>query len=71
LIEEETVDSFNMPMFCPCPEEVSSEVAREGSFEIQRLELLRKSDTFTKEEMDAMTGSASAKEAYGKNLLSN
>jgi len=68
LIEEEAVDSFNMPMFCPCPEEVSREVAREGSFEIQRLELLRKSDAFTKEEIDAMTGSASAKEAYGKKL---
>lgn len=68
LIEEESLDSFNMPMFCPCPEEVSGEVAREGSFEIRRLEILRRSDTFTEEEMDAMTGSASAKEAFGNKL---
>jgi jasmonate O-methyltransferase len=68
LIEEEKVDSFNIPMYCPCPEEVSNEVAREGSFEIQRLELLRRSENFPREEMEAITGSASAKDAYGKKL---
>jgi jasmonate O-methyltransferase len=68
LIEEEKVDSFNVPLYSPCPEEVSSEVAREGSFEILGLELLRRSETFTKEEMEAMTGSASAKNAYGQKL---
>lgn len=64
LIEEEKVDSFNIPMYCPCPEEASNEVTREGSFEIQRLELLRRSDKFP-EELEAMTGSASAKDGYG------
>lgn len=70
LIEEEKVDSFNMPLFCPCLEEVSTEIAREGSFEIQRLELLTKfaTEEVTEEMMDAMRGSASAKEAYGKNI---
>jgi jasmonate O-methyltransferase len=69
LIEEEKVDSFNLPLYAPCPEEVSSEVAREGSFEIIGMELLRKSETFTEEEMEAMTAlSASVKDAYGRKL---
>nr|ABR17222.1 unknown [Picea sitchensis] len=68
LIEEEKVDSFNIPMYCPCPGEVSNEIAREGSFEIQRLELLRRSENFPREEMEAITGSASAKDAYGQKL---
>jgi jasmonate O-methyltransferase len=69
LIEEEKVDSFNLPIYAPCPEEVSSEVTREGSFEIRRLELLRKSERITEEDMEAMTGlSASLKDAYGRKL---
>jgi len=69
LIEEEKVDSFNLPLYSPCPEEVRSEVTREGSFEIIGMELLRKSETFTEEEMKAMTGrSASLKDAYGRKL---
>lgn len=72
LIEEEKVDSFNIPLYAPCAEEVSSEVAREGSFEILRLDLLRKSERFTEEEMEAMTGfSASLKDAYGRKLAKN
>ena len=66
LIEEEKLDSFNLPLFCPCREEVSSEVAREGSFEIQRLDILIKPDS--EEKVKAMRGSASAKEAYGKKI---
>lgn len=68
LIEQEKVDSFNMPVFCPCCEEVSSEIAREGSFEIQRLELLTKAatDEVKTEVMDAIRGSAAEREAYGK-----
>lgn len=68
LIEEEKVDSFNIPMYCPCPGEVSNEIAKEGSFEIQRLQLLRRSDNIPKEEMEAIAGSASAKDAYGQKL---
>eukprot|EP00253_Pinus_taeda_P011249 PITA_11249 len=69
LIEEEKVDSFNLPIFAPCPEEVSSQVAREGSFEILRLEVLRKSERFSEEDIEAMTGSsASLKDAYGRKL---
>lgn len=62
------MDSFNMPVFCPCWEEVSSEISREGSFEIQRLELLTKAVTeeLKTEVMNAMKGSASEREAYGK-----
>lgn len=66
LIEEEKLDSFNLPLFCPCREEVSSEVAREASFEIQRLDILIKPDS--EEKVNAMRGSASAKEAYGKKI---
>lgn len=68
LIEEEKVDSFNMPVFCPCCEEVSSEIAREGSFEIQRLELLTKAamDEVKTEVMGAIRGSPAEREAYGK-----
>ena len=63
------MDSFNIPLYCPCPEEASNEVAREGSFEIQRLELLRQSEQFTKEEMEEIRGrSASANDAFGKML---
>ena len=66
LIKEEIVDSFNMPMFGPCLEEVRSEVAREGSFQIELLELLKSSEMFSKEEMAAISGSASGKEAHRK-----
>eukprot|EP00253_Pinus_taeda_P012539 PITA_12539 len=68
LIEEEKVDSFNLPMYAPCPEEVSGEVTREGSFEIRRLELIRRSERFS-QQMEAITGSsASQKDAYGRKL---
>eukprot|EP00253_Pinus_taeda_P030955 PITA_30955 len=69
LIEEEKIDSFNLPFYAPCPEEVSSEVRREGSFEILRLQVFRKSETFSEEDIEAMTGSsASLKDAYGRKL---
>jgi jasmonate O-methyltransferase len=69
LIEEEKVESFNIPLYCPCPEEASNEVDREGSFEIQRLELLRRSEQFAEEDIEAMTGvSASQKDAHGKKI---
>ena len=68
VIKEEKVDSFNIPIYCPCAEEVSNEIAKEGSFEVQRLELLRRSENAPKEEMEAITGSDSAKNAYGKRL---
>nr|ABU88887.2 S-adenosyl-L-methionine:salicylic acid carboxyl methyltransferase [Chimonanthus praecox] len=38
LIEEEKVDSFNLPQYTPSPEEVKSLVVSEGSFLIHRLE---------------------------------
>ena len=48
---------------------MSSEVAREGSFEILRLELLTKSETFTEEEIETVTGrSAFLKDGYGRKL---
>ncbi|GAV83271.1 Methyltransf_7 domain-containing protein [Cephalotus follicularis] len=38
LIEEEKVDSFNVPFYMPCLEEVKLEIQKEGSFIIDRIE---------------------------------
>ncbi|KAI3785304.1 hypothetical protein L1987_44420 [Smallanthus sonchifolius] len=39
LIEEEKLDSFNIPQYAPSPKEVSNEVEKEGSFMIDCLEV--------------------------------
>jgi hypothetical protein len=39
LIEEGKMDSFNIPQYTPSPSEVKSEVVKEGSFSIDRLEV--------------------------------
>ncbi|KAK2998869.1 hypothetical protein RJ639_022879 [Escallonia herrerae] len=39
LIEEEKLNSFNIPKYTPCPAEVQTEVQKEGSFSIDRLEV--------------------------------
>ncbi|KAI3669577.1 hypothetical protein L6452_40823 [Arctium lappa] len=39
LIDEEKMDSFNIPVYTPCAKELSSEVEKEGSFEIDCLEV--------------------------------
>ncbi|EXC35437.1 Salicylate O-methyltransferase [Morus notabilis] len=39
LIEEDKLDTFNIPQYTPCPSEVKSEVLKEGSFTINRLEV--------------------------------
>lgn len=39
LIEEEKMDSFNIPQYTPSPAEVKCEVEKEGSFTISRLEV--------------------------------
>ncbi|XP_031384585.1 salicylate carboxymethyltransferase-like [Punica granatum] len=39
LIEEEKMDSFNIPQYTPSPLEVKAEVLKEGSFSINRLEV--------------------------------
>ncbi|KAM0001688.1 putative methyltransferase [Helianthus debilis subsp. tardiflorus] len=38
-IEEEKLDSFNIPQYTPSPKEVRNEVEKEGSFMINRLEV--------------------------------
>ncbi|XP_035551703.1 salicylate carboxymethyltransferase-like [Juglans regia] len=38
LIEEEAMNSFNIPLYSPSPSEVKSEVLKEGSFTIDHLE---------------------------------
>ncbi|KAK2997882.1 hypothetical protein RJ639_024979 [Escallonia herrerae] len=38
-IEEEKLNSFNIPKYTPCPAEVKTEVEKEGSFAIDRLEV--------------------------------
>ncbi|CBI17466.3 unnamed protein product, partial [Vitis vinifera] len=39
LIDEEKMDSFNIPQYAPSPTEVKCEVEKEGSFTINRLEV--------------------------------
>ena len=39
LIEGEKLNSFNMPLYSPSPGEVKSEVLKEGSYTIDRLEI--------------------------------
>ncbi|KAF8016896.1 hypothetical protein BT93_H2183 [Corymbia citriodora subsp. variegata] len=39
LIEEEKLDSFNIPMYNPSPKEVQTEVQKQGSFSVDCLEL--------------------------------
>ncbi|GLT80047.1 hypothetical protein SLA2020_515100 [Shorea laevis] len=39
LIEEEKMDSFNLPLYSPSPTEVKSEILKEGSFDIDALEV--------------------------------
>ncbi|XP_043692885.1 S-adenosyl-L-methionine:benzoic acid/salicylic acid carboxyl methyltransferase 2-like [Telopea speciosissima] len=39
LIEEGKVDSFNMPIYTPCPEEVKKIIQKEGLFELEKLEV--------------------------------
>ncbi|KAL6212888.1 hypothetical protein ACLB2K_018103 [Fragaria x ananassa] len=38
LVEEEKVDSFNAPYYAPCAEELKSELQKDGSFIMDRLE---------------------------------
>ncbi|KAJ6736297.1 JASMONATE O-METHYLTRANSFERASE-LIKE [Salix viminalis] len=38
LVEEEKVDSFNAPYYGPCVEEIKTEIEKEGSFIVSRLE---------------------------------
>ncbi|GMI80270.1 hypothetical protein like AT5G66430 [Hibiscus trionum] len=39
VVKEADVDSFNLPMYSPCKEEVAEIVEREGSFEINELQV--------------------------------
>ena len=39
LIEEEKLNSFNIPQYTPTPGELKSEVLKEGSYTIDRLEI--------------------------------
>ena len=39
IIEEEKFDSFNIPQYTPSPFEVETQVKKEGSFTIDRLEV--------------------------------
>ena len=40
LIREDTVDSFNLPVYCGSPEEIVGLVEKNGSFSIERIELI-------------------------------
>lgn len=39
LIPEEKVDTFNVPYYAPCAEEVKLEIQKDGSFIVDRLEV--------------------------------
>ncbi|OMP08301.1 hypothetical protein COLO4_06600 [Corchorus olitorius] len=41
LVEESEVDSFNMPFYNPCEEEVKEIVEKEGSFDLDKLEIFQ------------------------------
>lgn len=40
LIENEKIDSFNIPFYAPSPEEVRHEIEKEGSFVVDRIEAI-------------------------------
>lgn len=40
-IEEEKVNSFNIPQYTPSPEELKTEVIKEGSFTVDRLDVMK------------------------------
>ncbi|KAM7249973.1 hypothetical protein ACFE04_021856 [Oxalis oulophora] len=55
MIEEKELDSFNIPQYTPCLEEVKSEVIKEGSFTINRLEFSKVNwNACNKNPLDAM-----------------
>ncbi|KAJ8900258.1 hypothetical protein K2173_024898 [Erythroxylum novogranatense] len=39
LVSEDMVDSFNLPIYTPCPKEIGELVGRNGSFSIERIEI--------------------------------
>lgn len=39
MVEEESFETFNIPQYTPSPFEVKSEIIKEGSFSIDRLEV--------------------------------
>ncbi|OMP09006.1 SAM dependent carboxyl methyltransferase [Corchorus olitorius] len=41
LVEESDVDSFNMPFYTPCKEEILEIVEKEGSFDLDKLEIFQ------------------------------
>ncbi|KAE8726877.1 hypothetical protein F3Y22_tig00005974pilonHSYRG00331 [Hibiscus syriacus] len=52
VVEERDVDSFNLPFYTPCKQEVAEIVEREGSFEITDLQVFEvDSDPINKNEM--------------------
>eukprot|EP01018_Ginkgo_biloba_P025453 Gb_30513 [translate_table: standard] len=60
LVEQQKVDSFNLPLFISSTVEVRKEVAKEGSFTIQQLEIIKTSLSKVEEEM------SKDGEAYGR-----
>ncbi|GLT94460.1 hypothetical protein SLE2022_121990 [Rubroshorea leprosula] len=49
LVEEATVDSFNIPFYLPSPEEVESIVKKNGCFKIEKMQGLPRSITTVEE----------------------
>ncbi|KAI3669572.1 hypothetical protein L6452_40812 [Arctium lappa] len=64
LIDEEQLDSFNIPQYTPCAKEVRNEVEKEGSFEIDCLEVSEVNwDASTNNSLDS-----SEKDSQGINM---
>lgn len=40
IIAEDEVDSFNIPMYCPCPNEMEEVIEKNGNFKIEKMESL-------------------------------
>ncbi|KAL9231423.1 hypothetical protein vseg_006655 [Gypsophila vaccaria] len=71
VIEEEKVDSFNLPVYFPCKEEVHEIVLKEGSFVIDHLEVVY--DDVQNKVKDAQTGAeflAKVARSFSESLIS-
>ncbi|KAK4860253.1 hypothetical protein QYF36_020029 [Acer negundo] len=68
LVEEEKVDSFNVPYYAPCPEELKLEIQKQGSFVVDRLEAFEIDWDGGFEDMDCPFGAASRGQRVAKTI---
>ncbi|KAK2660569.1 hypothetical protein Ddye_007102 [Dipteronia dyeriana] len=68
LVEEEKVDSFNIPYYAPCPEELKLEIQKQGSFVVDRLEAFEIDWDGGFEDMNCPLGAASRGQRVAKTI---